>query len=358
MKHILLFLSILLMQLPLFSQPLPKPMPDNMFLQELNRLKNVRPDHKRLTIACDLVRRNSILTVQAKQVARLFNDEFSRLEYMQCVYHAIYDKENIYDLYDVFSAFSTVMRFHDFMEAEDSRREYPGKSKGRAHSFPEYNYPSYKDYRDYRLCDRPMSDDEFEDIIVEIFSYRDDETRVRAAIKIAETNCMSVSQIMKLGSIIEKDQKRLEYMKRSYDYAYDVDNFSYGNQLFREKTYLNEFENYVSERRSSRNRDKRYDNYCRVSDMEMNEIVASLKQQSFENTRLETAKQVIRAKKCFTVIQIRQILETFTFENTRLELAKFCYAYCIDRNDYYRLNTLFTFSRSVDELNKYIAGQN
>lgn len=364
MTRNLIFLLFVLLQIDVYSQPVPRPMPENLFLQEYNRLKMTRPEQKKLTMACELVRRNSILTIQAKKMAGLFANDYFRLDFMQCAFGSIYDQENIYDLYDAFSTFSYVMRFHDFVEAQTERPRRQGKYRdayGRDYSFPEYNYPSYDNYNDYSLCDRPINEEEFDEVVIQILSLRDDDSRIQAVSRIAESNCLTVSQIMKLGSIIEKEQKRLEYLKRIYDHTYDVNNFSYGNQLFREKTYITEFDNYVKDRsnRNSRdyNRDRRQDNHCRVSDTEMSEIVASIKRQSFDNTKLETAKQVVRAKQCFSVYQIKQLLELFSFENNRLDLAKFCYNYCTDRSDYYKLNSSFTYSGSVDELNKYIQAQ-
>jgi hypothetical protein len=361
MRQSLTIIVAFILQLSLHAQPQTQPMPDNIFYQELNRMKVVKQDQKLLSMANNMARRNNLLTSQAKQVARLFTTDYFRLEFLQVAYPSIYDKENVYDLYDSFSAFSAVMRFHDFMEQSDkpnrkkSRyRDYNGKD----FSFPAYNYPSYDDYENSR-CESPMNDEEFEDAVVEILSYRDDDTRIKGAVALAETNCMSVSQIMKLGCIIEKEQKRLEYMKRTYDYAYDVDNFSYGNQLFKEKTYLTDFDTFVKGRRTPDDRGGRGRRpeviRCQVTDAEMSDIAVSLRKQSFDNTRMDVAKQVVRAKKCFSVTQIEQLMKNFDFDNTRLELAKFCYDYCINRSDYYKLNDLFAFSKSVDELNKYIS---
>ncbi|NJK95670.1 MAG: DUF4476 domain-containing protein [Bacteroidales bacterium] len=364
MKKIVFAVTAFFITILLEAQPLPKPMPDQIFFQELNRLKLMKQEQKRLNMACDLTRRNSLFTMQAKQIARLFADDYFRLEFLQTAYPVIYDKENIYDLYDSFSSFSAVMRFHDYMEGQTRRTNRPGKyrdSYGKDYYFPEYNYPSYENYNEYSLCDRPMSEEEFEDVVIEIMKYRDDETRIQVAIRLAENNCLAVSQIMKLGSIIEKEQKRLEYLKRSYDYTFDVDNYSYGNQLFKDKIYITEFDNFVRERKGRPGRDSRTgrpgSGYCRISEAEMNEIAVNIKQQSFDNTRMETAKQIVKAKQCFTVFQIKQLIEIFTFENSRLELAKFCYGYCTDQSDYYKLNNSFSFSRSVDDLNRFINEQ-
>jgi hypothetical protein len=84
-----------------------------------------------------------------------------------------------------------------------------------------------------------------------------------------------------------------------------------------------------------------------------NAALATIKKQSFEDTRLKTAKQVISAN-CLNVDQIIQIANTFSFEDNKLEFAKFAYDYCIEPRNYFKLNGIFTFSSNVDELSDYV----
>ena len=93
------------------------------------------------------------------------------------------------------------------------------------------------------------------------------------------------------------------------------------------------------------------------SDEELNEAVNSIKKQSFSNTQLTMAKQIVRSKQCFTALQIKQIVDIFSFESSKLEMAKFCYSYCVDKDNYYKINDSFSFSSSVDDLDKYISSQ-
>lgn len=84
-----------------------------------------------------------------------------------------------------------------------------------------------------------------------------------------------------------------------------------------------------------------------------NAALATVKKQSFEDTRLKTAKQVITAN-CLNVDQIIQIANTFNFEDNKLEFAKYAYDYCIEPRNYFKLNGIFSFSSNVDELSDYV----
>ena len=88
---------------------------------------------------------------------------------------------------------------------------------------------------------------------------------------------------------------------------------------------------------------------------DFDEAMALLSKETFDDTRLATAKQII-ANNPMTVNQIAQICRLFTYESNRLEWAKFAYPYCVDKNKYYMLNEVFTYDSSKQELNEYIRG--
>lgn len=88
---------------------------------------------------------------------------------------------------------------------------------------------------------------------------------------------------------------------------------------------------------------------------DFDEAMALLSKETFDDTRLATAKQII-ANNPMTVNQITQICRLFTYESNKLEWAKFAYPYCVDKNKYYMLNEVFTYDSSKQELNEYIRG--
>ena len=79
----------------------------------------------------------------------------------------------------------------------------------------------------------------------------------------------------------------------------------------------------------------------------------TLKNESFDNTRLVIAKQTIAAN-YFSTAQIKEIVQQFSFENNKLDIAKYSYKYTVDRNNYFMLNDTFSFSGSKEELARYI----
>lgn len=79
----------------------------------------------------------------------------------------------------------------------------------------------------------------------------------------------------------------------------------------------------------------------------------SIEENGFDDTRLTVAKQVVNSN-CLSVSQIKEIMGVFSFEETKLDFAKHAYSHCANTNEYYLINDVFSFSSSIDELDKYI----
>jgi hypothetical protein len=79
----------------------------------------------------------------------------------------------------------------------------------------------------------------------------------------------------------------------------------------------------------------------------------TLKNQNFENSRLEMAKQIVN-KNWFNTNQITDLLNLFDFETSKLNLAKLAYERVIDKQNYFTITNAFNMQSSKDELMKFI----
>ncbi|MCC6936871.1 MAG: DUF4476 domain-containing protein [Flavobacteriales bacterium] len=86
---------------------------------------------------------------------------------------------------------------------------------------------------------------------------------------------------------------------------------------------------------------------------EFEDLKKSLSTKSFEETKLNMAKQVV-ADRCLSVEQVKGIMGLFSFEASKLEFAKLAYDHTHDIGNYYKVNDAFTFESSIEELNEYI----
>jgi len=87
-----------------------------------------------------------------------------------------------------------------------------------------------------------------------------------------------------------------------------------------------------------------------------NNSISIIQKESFENSKLNTAKQ-IASNNNLCASQIAHICKLFSFEQSKLDFAKYAYRFCVDQNNYYLLNEVFSFAASKDELKKFIEGR-
>jgi len=82
----------------------------------------------------------------------------------------------------------------------------------------------------------------------------------------------------------------------------------------------------------------------------------TVRQSDFEATKLSTAKQIALAN-CMYADQITDMCRLFDFENSKLDFAKTAYNRCIDKSNYFKVNSVFEFDNSKGELSKYTSGR-
>jgi len=133
----------------------------------------------------------------------------------------------------------------------------------------------------------------------------------------------------------------------TYDNRYDRDDRDYGNNGRDER----DNRDYDDDRN---NDDPRYDNNSRaMTNTDFAQAKETLRREWFENTRIETAKQIID-RNYFTSQQIKEMVLLFTFENNRLDIAKYSYGKTVDKGNYFMLNEAFTFNNNKEALKEYI----
>jgi hypothetical protein len=82
-------------------------------------------------------------------------------------------------------------------------------------------------------------------------------------------------------------------------------------------------------------------------------LKSTISSKTFEETRLTIAKQVV-GDQCLITNQVKELLQIFTFEDSKLDMAKFAYNHTYDVGNYFKINDVFTFESSIEELNDFI----
>jgi hypothetical protein len=91
-------------------------------------------------------------------------------------------------------------------------------------------------------------------------------------------------------------------------------------------------------------------------DNDFRDLKSTIASKSFEDSKLTIAKQVLRDH-CLLTSQVKDLVSLFTFEETKLDFAKYAYDYTYDRGNYFKINDVFTFESSIEELDRYIGSR-
>lgn len=326
-----------------------------LFKQKSREIREASTESTRLSSARALLRQYCLTSEQVKEVAAFFLNDYDRLVFAKAAYPKTFDPANFYDVYDSFAYFSNVFRLHDYILAmkQGSSNGGSGSQTGGTVTFPNYNYPNPETYTGATNCAQPLNDEAFVYHYQTIMQKQNDQSRLLAAIQFVNNQCLSVAQIMKLTTAFTSENNKLNFLKQSYDAVYDQANLSAATQVFTQPALRGNFSSYLQSQGTSGAGGTGYD--CHIDQVEYDRIKQNIRNQSFNNTRLNTAKQILRAKgQCFTAEQVKGIVMLFDFESSKLTVAKYAYDYTLDQDNYYLVNEAFQFPSSKEQLREYV----
>lgn len=103
---------------------------------------------------------------------------------------------------------------------------------------------------------------------------------------------------------------------------------------------------------TKRVRDNR--NRAVMTERDFRQAMVSLQHERFDSDKLRLAKLLI-SRNNMTTMQIKVMAQSLRFDSSKLEFSKYAYIACVDRQNYYLIGRIFTFSSSREELYDYLA---
>ena len=256
----------------------------------------------------------------------------------------------------------------------ESREEHRGG--GEEHRGEEYRKEEHRGCRE--AYSMPQGD--FSSALNTIKGQSFDETKLTTAKQIAGANCLSAGQITEVCRQFGFEDNKLAFAKFAYNHCTDPQNYFKVNSVFSFSSNVDALNKYVQattatsapvEGREEHRREEHKEGQehhgeeykreehrgCReaysMPQGDFSSAVGTIKGQSFDETKLTTAKQIVGAN-CLSAGQITEVCRQFNFEDNKLAFAKFAYEHCTDPQNYFKVNSVFTFSSNVDDLNKYV----
>lgn len=357
-SFILIFTALFTFGQPgILQQRCNVPMPDHLFRQRLKTVSMQPTDELKLNAAMTALSGNCYSVEQIRTFAGYFAGDQYRLDFAKAAWHNTVDREHFYYVFDAFANFSTVFMLYDYVKSvEGHPHDYlPPFEPPLSMNFPAFEYPAYTNYQGPSNCNYPIREDEFLRLAFKLNSNQQEFSRLAQLQQVAKSNCLSVAQVMKFASLLESENNRLEFFRTAIGTIFDIGNLNYGSQLFAHIPNRAAFEQLIQIPDTGTVPGDTPP--CYVPDNEFDQILSTIRKESFNSAKVTLAKQILRSKQCFTTIQVREMLRLFSFDDSRLEMAKFAYDFTTDPENYYMVADVFTFSSSREELMKYLAGK-
>lgn len=149
------------------------------------------------------------------------------------------------------------------------------------------------------------------------------------------------------------------------EFTYDVRrNEIYATTEFIDDTY----DDRRDDRRDDRYDDRRDDRYEERDDIynnrrgrvwtqqDMSDLKKRVDDRMMDGEKQKLMQSVLQDRR-YTTEQMRTMLNWLSFESTKVEIAKWGYDNVSDKQNYWKLESEFTFSSSKDEFNNYINGR-
>lgn len=235
--------------------------------------------------------------------------------------------------------------------------------------YPNVGYPGGQyGPSDNIYCHVPMNDNDFKSLRSMVKSKSFDSSRLTIAKQACMSNCLRAEQVAGLCNVFSYESTKLEFAKFAYDYCFDRRNYYKVGYSFSYSSSVDDLNNYIFNHPINNQTQQGYyppmpgiqsDNancHFFMTNEDFADLQRMINRTAYSNTKMTLAKQAC-TNNCMSAEQIREICRMFTFDSDRLTFAKYAYDFCYDRRNYFKVNDVFSFSSSINELNRYINGR-
>ncbi|CAL2095640.1 DUF4476 domain-containing protein [Tenacibaculum sp. 190524A02b] len=270
-----------------------------------------------------------------------------RMKYRVCLnaYPTIIDKENFFEVYDLFQSFSYAIQLYHNTQATQIQSDQI------------INYPNHKLYDGlvHNSCKEPMSRFMFKDLVRSLHLSNNDAINLGTLKRLINGHCLSTSQIMKLTQKLDANLNRFSFLKHAFNAVFDIENYYFTEQLIQGRLYKNRLHDFISDKIAYINTNAVNDD-CFVEPNEFDYIMRTIKDERFSKQKTILAKQHIE-KNCFSIEQLRTIVNDFSFDGDKLKVLKYSFPYIERKDQFYKLRDLLKFTSNRKEFDKFLLSQ-
>ena len=246
-------------------------------------------------------------------------------------------------------------------------------SSNTAYSKHQYAYKENVDRPINRDCNNPINSMDFKNELHRVNTQTSNAGKKLVAEKIAKAFCLTSKQVYLLCNELTFSNDKLELAKLCYTHCYDPENYEEVYKCFSISATVKELDDYINSLGTIHNtHNPHHQSHPTIVEEEyvpgysgprgcsrpmsvanFNDAKNTIAQANFEETKKSTAKTIL-ASNCVTTSQVIELCRMFDFEATKLEFAKFAYSKTYDKANYYKVNVVFDFDASKEDLNRFI----
>ncbi len=204
-------------------------------------------------------------------------------------------------------------------------------------------------------CDTILSDADLKHTINLLSKCDDEESQSRYLNQIIENNCLTISQLNQLLTILPIDMDRLASSKLAYLHIIDKENSKSVLAVLKYPTMKESYTDFINEQE---NKAKQKSLKCSepLPEAKFNELVSKLKNTTYENDKYKLAKRLI-IDVCLSTNQIKQLTPIFSHDREKLDFLLSAYNILTDKEHAKLLVSEFQSSQAQEEYLQLISKQ-
>ncbi len=293
-------------------------------------------------------------TFQLQDVSYYMPNDQMRYQLCLAAYPKVIDKNNFFNIYDLFSTLSYAIKLYHGTQAKDGSLESENTPD---RDYSSINFPNSDGYIGLTgiNCNLPMSQNDFNYFFDGLLFGSNDNEQLEFLKQQVTTHCFSTAQIMKLGLELQLEKNRLTFLKFALNKCFDLENFISTSQLINHSYYKDDLEAYIEDYLisvSPPTTDYPINN-CYINDEEFSQTLISIKDQLFSDKQKVMAKKNIE-RKCFSMEQLQEIVTIFSFDKDRLEIIKYLYDFAPYPDKMYTFRSKLKFLNSKQKFDKFL----
>lgn len=348
------------------SKRCTNPLSDYAFGQKFSTIQYQANEASKLKAAIDMVRINCVTSSQVARIAATFASDQSRIAFVKEAYINTYNRGRFHQVYATFRRFKNVAKAHEHImiwrrtnsignngDTSDDQRNTGYQS---SISFPNWNYPTVAGYTGAKKGDMYPSQSQFMKYAEEIYQKGNQINKYSKAWQIVTNHTFTTAQVMKLASLIQKDDYRLALLKGAFNRIYDVGNYPSARVVLSTLKYQQEFDRFLAG--TPKGLPAPAEVSCLVDGNDFNTMNAQIKKEWVGRKKFSLIQSIFKTKgKCYSIDQLKNIAKQFSFASDKMKYVKWARSYAHKKQDYYQMADAFSSPFDKRKFTDWLKGQ-